>query len=226
MKRSPLWIDDDQFVFGLHGGSSGVYRQRVGGSPELLFKSGRPEFPSSSEFGGRVLVYTALGDGPSGADIWMRIDLGSSARTQALIARAGAQTQAQLSPDHRRIAYTSNEAGPNEVFVADIDVDLASGTATVGNSIRLSEGGGSAPRWRADGRELFFLTPDGTVMSLPFGATQPRVASAPARLFAVGRVIPEWGVTPDGSRFLFAVPVASEPPFTIVQGWRSAARHE
>ena len=226
IERSPLWLNDSEFAFGSHGGPSGVYRQEVGGGPHMLFQSGAPEFPSSAAFAGRVLVYTSLRDGPLGADIWIRTDLGPSARMLALIEREGAQTQAQVSPDHRWLAYVSNEAGPNEVFVAEFHLDPASGDATAVKSIRLSDGGGFAPRWRADGRELFYLKPDGAVMSIEIGATHQILSIAAKRLFAVSSVIPEFGVTPDGSRFLFAVPVEPPAPFNIVQGWQSTVRLE
>jgi len=224
IEDSPLWTNDSEFVFGSHGGPSGVYRQSVGGEPHLLFKSGAPEFPSSAAFTGRVLIYTALRDGPWGADIWMRTELGPSPRMQRLIEREGAQTQAQLSPDHRWLAYVSNEAGANEVFVAEFQLDPKSGSATVAKSIRLSEGGGSAPRWRADGRELLYLKPDGTVMAMAVDPTHEILAKSASRLFTVPDAIPHWGVTPDGGRFLFAVPVAPQPPFNIVQGWRGNLR--
>ena len=224
IERSPLWVNDKEFAFGSHGGPSGVYRQAVGGIPRLLFKSGRPELPSSVAFGGRVLVYSSLRDAPLGADVWMRTDLGPEVRMQALIEREGAQTAAQLSPDHRWLAYVSNEGGPNDVFVAEFHLDTASGLATIGESVRLSEGGGLAPRWRPDGGELLYLTPDGAVMSIDVDSGRPIEARTAKRLFAVPRVIPEWGVTPDGSRFLFAVPVGPQPPFDVVQAWQSGIR--
>ena len=160
----------------------------------------------------------------SRAERRIRTDLGPSARTQGLIEREGAQTQGQLSPDHRWLAYVSNETGPNEVFVAEFQLDPTSGSATVAKSIRLSEGGGFAPRWRADGRELFYLKPDGALISIEVDATHQILANSAKRLFHVPDVIPEWGVTPDGGRFLFAVPVAPQPPFNIVQSWRSTVR--
>ncbi len=224
IERSPLWVNDNEFVFASHGGSSGVYRQSVGGGPQMLFKSGAPEFPSSAAFGGRLLLFGSLRSAPPGTDILMRTAFGPSPRVEPLVEREGSQTQAQLSPDHRWLAYVSNEAGPSEVFVAEFQLDKASGSARAGKSIRLSEGGGFAPRWRADGRELFYLKPGGAVMSIELDANGPILASNARRLFAVPDVIPEWGVTPDGSRFLFAVPVAPPPPFNVVQGWRKSVR--
>ena len=84
IERSPLWINDDEFAFGSHGGPSGVYRQSVNAAPHLLFKSGAPEFPSSAGLGGRFLLYTSLQDAPLGADIWMRTDIGPSDHTQTV----------------------------------------------------------------------------------------------------------------------------------------------
>ena len=78
-----------------------------------------------------------------------------------------------------------------------------------------------APRWRRDGRELLYLTPDGSVMSIEIDSTQQFRPSAAKRLFTVSSAIPEWGLTQDGARFLFAVPV-SPPPFNIVQDWQAA----
>jgi Tol biopolymer transport system component len=94
------------------------------------------------------------------------------------------QKEAQLSPDQKWVAYVSTEAGPNDVFLTKFKFDSATGVATHGESIRISEGGGIAPRWRRDGKELLYLTPD-------------------------------------GARFLFAVPVSPPPPFNVVQNWQA-----
>ena len=75
------------------------------------------------------------------------------------------------------------------MFVAEFHIDLASGAATAAKNIRISDGGGFAPRWRADGRELFYLKPDGAVMSIEIGATHQILTTAANRLFAVPGVI-------------------------------------
>jgi hypothetical protein len=68
------------------------------------------------------------------------------------------------------------------------------------------------------------LKADGSVMVVEVNTSQPVAASPSKRLFDVpGGVLPEWGVTKDGNRFLFAVPVAAPPPFTIVHGWQTSA---
>ena len=86
----------------------------------------------------------------------------------------------------------------------------------------VSKGGGFAPRWRTDGRELFYRKADGSVMAI---ATNDGAAFSPRAttgfLFAVPGALPDWGVTPDGSRFLFAVPVSAPQPYQIVRDWQA-----
>ena len=151
----------------------------------------------------------------------MRTGAAGSERAQPFLRGEHDQSQAQLSPDSRWVAYVSNENGPNEVFLAEFSVDPTTDSLVAGENIRLSEGGGFAPRWRRDGRELFYLTPDGSVMSIEVDARrgfQPRMAK---RLFAVPGAVPQWGVAHDGARFLFAVPVSQPSPFNVVQDWQA-----
>jgi hypothetical protein len=164
-----------------------------------------------------VVVFTTVADPAMGADIWIWTNKGAP-----LITREGDQTQAQLSADGRWLAYVSNESGRNEVFVAAFRFDESTGDATVGDSLSVSAGGGFAPRWRGDGKELFYLKVDGSVMAIEADGA-PAFSSGPARrLFIVPGVFPEWGVTNDGSRFLFAVPTAPPPPLDIIYDWQSA----
>jgi len=136
-----------------------------------------------------------------------------------LIAREFDQWQAQLSPDGRRFAYVSNETGRNEVFVADFRLDAATGRATAGESQPISTDGGFSPRWSSDGGELFYLTADGAVMCVRLTAGSE--VGEPTRLFTLPAAHPEWAVAADGSRFLFAVPVAPAPPIHIVRNWQA-----
>jgi len=58
-------------------------------------------------------------------------------------------------------------------------------------------------------------------MSIVVDATGEFRPSAAKRLFTVSTAIPEWGMTQDGTRFLFAVPVSPPPPFNVVQNWQA-----
>lgn len=212
---------NDRFVFGSGGGASGVYRQAVDGERYLLFRTGRAEAPTRGSPDGRLLLYTTLSDKGTGADVWVRTGEGTSAVARPLLQRERDQGQALLSPEQRRIAHVSNETGPNEVFVAGFGLDAAAHTASAAEDIQISDEGGFSPRWRRDGRELFYLAPDGSVMAIEVGPTGEFRPGAARRLFTVPSVLPEWGAAPDGTRFLFAVPVSPPPPFTVVHEWQT-----
>jgi DNA-binding winged helix-turn-helix (wHTH) protein/Tol biopolymer transport system component len=221
LEYSPLWQTTDRFVFGSGGGASGVYSQVLDGERQLLFRTGRSENPTSMSPDGRVLLYSALSEKGTGVDVWVRMGEGAAAVARPLLQRERDQGQAQLSPDQRRVAYVSNEAGPNEVLVTGFHVDLAAGTVSASQSIRISEGGGRSPRWRGDGRELFYLAPDGSVMAIEVGTTREFRPGAAKRLFTVPGVLRDWGVAADGMRFLFAVPLSPPPPFKVVHDWQA-----
>jgi hypothetical protein len=218
----PLWVTNDRFVYGVGGGETGVYQQTVGGDRQLLFTTDRVAFPTSATGDGRVVLFTTatFRDAARGFDVWVWTAEGSKGGAP-LVARESDQTQAQLSRDGRRVAYVSNESGRNEVFVADVRIDPASGSVSVGESLPISEGGGFAPRWSGDGRELFYLTIDGAVMTVEVDEKGASSSVPPKRLFGVPGVMQEWGVTKDGNRFLFAVPVGPTPPLTVVRDWQA-----
>jgi hypothetical protein len=129
---------------------------------------------------------------------------------------------AVVSPDGRLVAYNSNDGGRFEVFVESFP--------SPGSRWQVSREGGVHPRWRPDGRELYYYAPDGNLMAaaiLP-GSAAPVGAAAPlfrARLLSGPTVsvgfAPQYAVTKDG-RFLLNVPVAEpEPPVIhVMLNWR------
>jgi hypothetical protein len=98
----------------------------------------------------------------------------------------------RFSPDGRTLAYVSEESGLPEVYVGRLD------GATP--PLRISRSGGLLPRWRADGRELFFFQPNGMMISV-----DPAAETTPRFLFHVDGIIAtdfDYDVAPDGQRFL------------------------
>ena len=81
---------------------------------------------------------------------------------------------------------------------------------------QLSKGGGVSPRWSPDGRELFYLAPDGSVVAVAVHTDRGFQIGAPSKLFQVPGALRDWGVHPDRTRFLLAVPVRPSPPFEVV----------
>ena len=215
----PVWSANERFVFGSAGGSHGVYEQSVSGERRLLFQTDGPEIPTSTSRDGRVVLFTTITTPATGADIWAHT-AGNAAPTPFL-QRENNQSEGQLSPDDRWVAYVSSEAGTRDVFVAEYRLNPTTNAVTAGESIRISEGGGFSPRWRRDGRELFYLTGDGSVMAIDVGAKSEFRPGTAKRLFKVPGAIADWGVTHDGDRFLFAVPVTQPPPFHVVRDWQA-----
>jgi eukaryotic-like serine/threonine-protein kinase len=118
---------------------------------------------------------------------------------------------ARFSPDGQFVAYVSDESGQDEVYVLDFPAGR--------NKWRISLQGGTAPRWRRDGRELFYME-SGRLMSLAV-ATRPVFApAAPAPLFA-RRGVQFYDVAPDGKRFVVLETPADEPPLSlhVIHNW-------
>jgi hypothetical protein len=81
----------------------------------------------------------------------------------------------------------------------------------------------AGPGWRADGKELLYPSPNGTVMSLAIATAPSFRKGVPKSLFkmAGGR----WDASPDGNRFLIEVPAEQSPaPFTVVFNWQAEYR--
>ena len=80
-----------------------------------------------------------------------------------------------LSPDGRWLAYVSDESGRYEVYVQSFPGG--------GGKRQVSTGGGIGPRWRGDGKELFYHAPDGKLMAVPVKSGASFEAGAPVALF-------------------------------------------
>jgi len=121
----------------------------------------------------------------------------------------------QFSPDGHWIAYTADESGRNEVYLRPFP--------NAGDKIQVSRGGGIAPRWRGDGKELFYMAPDGGLMGLELTTSPVLRAGEPKMLFTPPRNSGVWDVSKDGNRFLIAVPVEAnaQEPVTVVLNWSS-----
>jgi Tol biopolymer transport system component len=169
---------------------------------------------------GRWLLYYEVKPAV-GRDLWV-VDMASADRTPRVVANTPAEeTLAQFSPDGRWLAYQTNESGRFEVVVQPFP--------GAGGKWQVSTAGGAAPRWRADGRELYFLAPNATMMAVPVTAagtsfeTGTPVALFPTRIVDGGTVTqnrPQYAVARDG-RFLINQPVAdaTAAPITLILNW-------
>jgi dipeptidyl aminopeptidase/acylaminoacyl peptidase len=141
-------------------------------------------------------------------------------------ARRFNENQGQFSPNGRWVAYVSNESGQNEVYVREVATDFSSGSASVGGSVLVSRGGGTAPRWRGDGREIFYLAPNGKMMAVAVSSEKEFRTGTPTALFQTPAGTVFGDVTTDGKRFLLIAPIGSSAsvPFTVVLNWTAGLK--
>ncbi len=131
------------------------------------------------------------------------------------------EDQGQFSPDGHWVAYTSNESGLSEIYVIPFPPSPSGGRWLV------SKGGGVMPRWRRDGKELFYISPDSQMMAVDV-TTKPVFKSGdPKALFQTNiadsriRTGPmSWDIAPDG-RFLIISETSTDASITVVLNWRA-----
>lgn len=188
------------------------------GSPQPLLPPQGLQRADDWSRDGRFLLYFAA-QTESGSGVWVMNFEGERNPRKLLSVSDPTDPQAQFSPDGRWIAYCSSEAGRSEVFLTSFP--------TPGERIRVSISGGSRPRWKRDGRELFFVSADNEMTAVPI-----RLGSAVevGRSRALFRMSPEgWSdfdVTGDGSRFLVVenLPAPDANAITVTANWLSTLR--
>ena len=158
---------------------------------------------------GRFILYT-LNDPEVQRDLWA-LPLDDGGKPVPFAQTEFNEVNARFSPDGHFIAYVSNETGADESYVKRFGG---------GEKWRVSTAGGTFPRWRRDGRELFYLAADGKLMSVAISGRDTFEAATPAPLFPVG-IVWDYDVAADGKRFVAAAGVtqAQYAPFTVVLNW-------
>ena len=192
------------------------------GTEELLLKGSW--VPSDWSRDGRFLVLDSAG-GKTAWNVWM-LTLAGERKPVPIRPSEFNERHGQLSPDGRWIAYQSDEAKTWQVFVQ--------GLPPSSGRWQISTSGGGQPRWRRDGKELYYLTPDLKLMAVDMktsgGALEP---GTPRPLFQTKIAIPpsqsasnldgdwQYDVSADGSRFLMVSRTegTEAPPVTVVLNW-------
>jgi Tol biopolymer transport system component len=129
----------------------------------------------------------------------------------------GSESNGQISPDGKWVTYASDESGNWEIYVTSFP-----GAA---GKWQVSRGGGTEPRWRGDGKEIFYIAPNGMLIAVPVNSAGAFVTGTPAPLFQIRGRSPisstdifTYDVAKDGQRFLVNRYVKPEhvPPLTIL----------
>jgi eukaryotic-like serine/threonine-protein kinase len=219
LEASPVWsADGKRLIFTTTGGIGSLFEQPVdrASGPKSLLNLTVQGIPTSASADGRFLLYAVANPGPTRVDIWL-LSLTDPEWRVPLIHGRFDQWQGQFSPDSRSVAYVSDESGRSEVlvrrFVVPTDEPMPEPETVI-----VSSTGGTAPRWGAGGRELYFISADGSVMVADVHTGARLAVGVPRALFQVPRSHGDWAVVSDGSRFLIAMPTGPDTsaPFTIL----------
>jgi dipeptidyl aminopeptidase/acylaminoacyl peptidase len=172
---------------------------------------------------GRFIVYRT-GGVVGGEDLWV-LPLSDEQKPFGFLTTPFSESQAQLSPDGRWLAYRSNESGRFEVYVQSFPKPAG--------KWQISTGGGGQPRWRGDGKELFYLSSSNRLMAVPINAGAGLEVGSASPLFdapffsTLNAAIYMYDVTADGQRFIFAAPLteARDTPLTVVVNWTARLKN-
>jgi Tol biopolymer transport system component len=195
------------------------------GAEELLVASPPAIAPQSWSPDGRFIVYgnqnpTFMNEPAAGTDLWV-LPLSGDRKPFPFLQTPFFESQARFSPDGRWVAFVSNESRRSEVYVTPFPGP--------GAKWPISTAGGQQPRWRRDGREIFYVAGGSRLMaatinaqgaSVKVGAAEPLFTIRPrAGLGAV------YDVAPDGQRFLVnALVDVPEAPVTLVVNWMAGLK--
>jgi Tol biopolymer transport system component len=202
---SPVWSPDGtRIAFASRRGNGWaiVIRKSDGsGDEELVVESTEQKAPMSWSPDGKLLVYMQIG---KAADIWA-VPLEGDKRPFPLVDSTADEMHAQVSPDGKWLAYQSNETGVYEIYIKQFPEGPA--------KRQVSTGGGLWPRWRGDGKEIYYIGTGINAVEMDMSGATPR-PSVPRLLFAgpgnpslTGHfgIYHRFAVSADGQRFLIAL---------------------
>ena len=225
---NPVWSPDGKnVVFSSNRkGETRLYIKPSDGSGEERMLTDQPGVPTSWSKDGRFLLFTS-GSPQTGSDIWVLPNPGvtsGDAKPMPLLATQFSEQSAQVSPDGRWIAYTTNESGSSDVYVRPISAEGNGG----GAKWLISKGLSLYPRWRSDGKQILYANPNLDIMAVDIDTSKGFQAGTPRRLFVAPPPLINigWDMTADAKRFLFiTTPNGGRPaPFTVVLNWAAGLK--
>ena len=226
--HQPVWSPDGgRVLFGSNRfGGLDLYttRQDGAGNESLVLRSPDRvlQIPTDWSLDGQLILYDAERHGQR--DVWT-LSLSTAESARLFLGTSANELQGQFSPDVKWVAYTSDESGTYEVYVRRYPGGEG--------KWRVSTNGGAQPRWRRDGKELFYLAPNGSLMAAATRADGATFETdAPRSLFDTGITGAfvnrrnHYVITRDGQRFLVNVTDEDDTraPITVVVNWDAASK--
>ena len=222
----PIWSPSDGSRMVFHSNRNGTFDLWIkassgAGTEELLLETPADEWPIHWSRDGGFLLYQRS-DLRKAWDLWALPTRGSDRTPVAVANTPSAERMGEFSPDGRWVVYDTDQSARPEIVVQAFPDSSG--------SLPVSTRGGIAPRWSNDGREIYFMTLDGTMMAVPVTTNGPTIeVGVPAALFSIqiaGQLFrPQYDVSRDG-RFLISHVVAGEsaPPIHLIlnvsDAWR------
>jgi eukaryotic-like serine/threonine-protein kinase len=208
---SPVWSNNGQYV--AWQGASALYMKGSsgGGREEVLRED--PWIPDDWLPDGSGL----LGHPMAPRQVWLLPLAKAGAEPRPVIDGRVITSHARLSSDGAWVAFASSDSGRFEVYIQNFP--------TPSGRWQISGSGGIQPKWRRDGKELYYLSQDGTIVAVPLKLGAPPEPGTSQRLFqsridlTTGFTWHQYDVSPDGQRFLVNTPDAPTSPLTVVVNW-------
>jgi Tol biopolymer transport system component/tRNA A-37 threonylcarbamoyl transferase component Bud32 len=220
VNRNAIWSSDgNRLVYAvqnLGAYSFDIYQKAAGGNgqEELLLHTGINGFPLDWSPDGKWIVYQQT-DQKTGLDLWL-LPLDGDRTPVPYLQTPFDEQNARFSPDGKWMVYQSNESGRSQIYVQSVP---ASGT-----KYQISASGGTVPKWRRDGKELFYMSADRKLMAVPMKLGATVEAGTPQALFPLpptGNNI--YAPLRDGQRFLVNVAAGGDAAaiqaITVVTNW-------
>jgi Tol biopolymer transport system component len=229
----PVWSPDgSHIIFGSNrDGAYNLYQKPANGGKdeEVLLKSSEDKFPTSCSRDGRFLLYTVVHP-KTKSDVWV-LPLDNDKKPVPFLITEFNEEQAHFSADGHWVAYTSDESGRMAVYVRSFSTASAGTVAEAGGKRQVSTGYGREPRWRGDGRELYYLAlpdyesvPDGRAMSVEI-ATDPAFRAGKPEPLGILPLVNAWDSSFDAMRFVVSVTKSGPQPYTVVLNWQAALKN-
>ena len=229
MNDFPVWSSDGKYVFfsARAGRSRRIVRKLSSGAgqDEPVFESAMSG--SAAPIGTTSATSRALLFADRNQEMKWRLwvlPMDRDGTARPILETAFNEKQGQFAPDGKWFAYTSDKSGQYEVYVQRFPPSE--------ELWQVSTSGGSQPRWRRDGRELFYLAPDGALMAVTIRPGKVLDIQRPKALFQIhgpsgSNLGYTYDVTGDGQRFLIntrVVAVGNSSPIHVILNWTSGLK--